>query len=119
MNKKVLIVEDERPVANVLQLKLKHDGIEADVANNGEAGLLKMKEGDYDLVVLDLIMPVMDGFSVLKQMKDDGISIPTIVASNLSQVDDKKRSEELGAIDYFVKSNTSLVELVERIKSHL
>lgn len=85
INKKILIIEDERLLAQVLKLKLKHIGVDADIAHNGEDGLSMLEQHSYDLVVLDLIMPIMDGFSVLKTMKEKGFDTPTIVASNLSK----------------------------------
>ena len=118
-NKKILIIEDERPMAKILQMKLQHEQVDSDIATNGEEGLEKMKDTPYDLVVLDLIMPQVNGFTVLETMKNEGIQIPTIVASNLSQPGDEERSKSLGAIDYFVKSNTTLADLVQRIKHFL
>ena len=117
--KKILIIEDERPMAKILQMKLKHEGYEAECVFNGQEGLEKIKETKYDLIVLDLIMPVVDGFQVLEAMNKEGIDAPVIVASNLSQPGDEDRSKKLGAVDYFIKSNTSLSDLVGRITHFL
>lgn len=119
MKKNILIIEDEHPMAKILQMKLQHEGINVDVAFNGGSGLSMMRDNSYDLIVLDLIMPVLDGFHVLETMQKEGINVPTIVASNLSQNGDEQRSRELGAVGYFIKSNTSLKDLVENIKNHL
>lgn len=117
--KKVLIVEDERPMAKILHMKLKKENIDSDIAHNGEEGLELLSENKYDLIVLDLIMPKMNGFAFLEEMKAQKVSTKVIVASNLSQAGDLEKSKELGAVDYFVKSNTSLVDLVSRIKKFL
>ena len=119
MSKKVLIVEDERPMAKALALKLGHEGIEADVEHDGAEGLARAKSGDYALIILDLIMPVMDGFTFLEELKKAKVGTPVIVASNLSQEGDAKRAKELGVVDYFIKSNTPLAEIVAHIQSVL
>ena len=117
--KKILIVEDELPIAKVLSMKLAHEGYEVDVAYEGQECLDKARSQPYDLIVLDLIMPVLDGFAVLESLKKEGIKSPVIIASNLSQPGDAQRCQDLGAVDFFIKSNTSLVELVERIADFL
>jgi len=114
--KKILVVEDEKPMAKALVLKLQHAGYEAQAAFNGEEALEVLKGGSFDLVLLDLIMPRMDGFSTLQQIKENGIKAKVIVTSNLGQEDDFAKAKELGAVDYFVKSDTSLSEIVDHIK---
>jgi len=117
--KKVLIVEDERPMSKALKIKLEHEGLTVDVADDGAEGLVRLREGGYDLVVLDLIMPNVDGFTVLETMRSEGLKTPVVVASNLSKEGDSDRVKSLGAIDYFIKSNTSLSEIVQNIIKHL
>lgn len=120
MNKKrILIVEDEKAMAKILHLKLQHEGIESDIVHNGKDGLEKMRTNTYDLVVLDLIMPIMDGFTVLETMQVENITTPVIVASNLSQEGDLERASSMGAKDYFIKSNTPLLDIVNRIKKFI
>ena len=113
---KILIAEDEQPMAQALQTKLTKEGFEAEIAVNGEDAIEKIKTGAYDLVLLDLIMPVKDGFTVLKEV---GTQADIIVTTNLSQEEDEKKVKELGAIDYLVKSNTPLNTIVERVRGHL
>lgn len=115
MKKRILIAEDEKPIARALELKLSGSGYEAVAAYNGEEAIEKMEEGEFDLVLLDLVMPKMDGFAVLGQMQANNKKIPVIVLSNLGQEEDIKRAKTLGAIDYFVKSNISLTEVVSYI----
>ncbi|HEY4499867.1 MAG TPA: response regulator, partial [Candidatus Paceibacterota bacterium] len=73
----------------------------------------------FDLILLDLVMPKLDGFAVLQWLKGKGIKTPVIVTSNLSQDVDAKRSKELGAVDYFIKSDIPIAEVVERVKKVL
>lgn len=117
--KKILIVEDEKPIAKAMELKLIHSGFEVQVAFDGEEALEALKKGGFDLIVLDLIMPKRDGFSTLQEIKKRGINIPVIISSNLSQEEDLKKSNELGAIDFFIKSDTPINVIVERISKYL
>lgn len=117
--KKVLIVEDERPMARALELKLTHGGYDAKAVFNGEEALAELDRQKYDLILLDLVMPVMDGFAFLAKMKERRISTPVIVATNLSQEEDLQRAKKLGTKEYFIKSNTPIAEVVRRVKSIL
>ncbi|MCX6723243.1 MAG: response regulator, partial [Candidatus Staskawiczbacteria bacterium] len=87
MNKKlkILIAEDERAIAGALNLKLNHEGFESKVALNGREAMDNLQNEKFDLLILDLMMPQLDGYGVLTEMKEKGIKIPVIVASNLSQ----------------------------------
>lgn len=114
--KRVLIVEDEKPLAHALELKLTHEGYQAHVEMTGAAGLKEALTGNYDLVLLDLIMPEIDGFAVLQGLKDKGMTTPVIVLSNLGQEEDRRRALELGAKNYFVKANTPILEIVKEVK---
>jgi DNA-binding response OmpR family regulator len=114
--KSILIVEDERPIARALELKLKNSGFAAEPVNNGEEALLILGVKKFDLIILDLVMPKMDGFTLLAEIRKRGMDTPVIVTSNLSQDEDKARAKKLGAIDYFIKSNTPLTAIVENIK---
>ncbi len=117
--KRVLIVEDERPLSHALEMKLKNQGYDTHVVMNGADALTEVKKGGYGLVLLDLIMPVMDGFAVLQELKTQKIKIPVIVLSNLGQDEDRAKTKDLGAIDYFVKSNTPIADIVTRVKAAL
>lgn len=117
--KKILIVEDEKPMANALQIKLQASGFYTKTAENGEEALKALKNENFDLVLLDLIMPRLDGFGTLEAMKEKGIKVPVIIASNLGQTNDIERAKNLGAIDYFIKSNISIAEIILKIKRAL
>lgn len=116
MAKKILIVEDERPISKALELKLSISGYDVKCAFDGIEAIELLKKNKYDLMLLDLMMPKKDGFTVLQEMKDNNIKVPVIVSSNLSQNEDFDKARELGAVDFFVKSNTPIVEVVNNIK---
>jgi len=114
---RILIVEDEKPLSHALAMKLKHEGFETDLATNGEEAIQKLKDQSYDMVLLDLIMPVIDGFGVLEDIRSRKLMTPVIILSNLGQDEDRAKAKELGAIDYFVKSNTPIADIVTRVKA--
>jgi len=116
--KRVLIVEDEKPLSHALELKLKHEGIETEIANNGEECLDLLSKKHFDVVLLDMMMPVMDGFQVLARIREMAGDKPTVFAlSNLSVHDDQTRVLAAGAKKYFIKSDTPLSMIVEEVKA--
>jgi len=117
--KKIIIVEDEKPMAKALAIKLKSAGYDADIAYSGEEFFQKIKESTYDLILLDIMLPKISGFDILERLNKEGVHIPVAVSSNLSQDEDVKRAKDLGAVDFIVKSNTSLVDFVEKVKAIL
>ncbi len=117
--KKILVVEDEESVASVLVEKLKNSGFEAEYVIDGKLALEKVKNNNFNLVLLDLFLPVMDGFEFLEKLKKSNIKIPVIVSSNLGTEEQIERVKNLGAKDYFVKAETSIEEIIERIKKFL
>ncbi len=116
---KILLVEDEAPMAAVLQNKLKLSGYEIKVASNGQDALDTLKNEQFDLILLDLVMPKMDGFQVLEELQKNGNKTPVIVDSNLGQPVDFTKAQTLGAVDYFVKVKVTPAEIVEKIKKYL
>lgn len=114
--KRILIVEDERPLAHALELKLNHEGYETEVAGDGKEGLTKALNGKFDLILLDLILPEMDGFAVMMELRAKKIKTPVVVLSNLGQDEDRKKAKELGVLDYLVKSNAPLAEIITLVK---
>lgn len=117
--KRLLIVEDERPLAHALELKMMHEGFETHVSATGEDGLKEALTGKYDLILLDLILPGIDGFTILKELKEKKSKTQVIVLSNLGQDEDRKKAEEFGAKQYLVKSNVPLADIVKVVKSIL
>ena len=113
---KILITEDEKPMAHALQLKLSHEGFVVDIASDGAEAIEILKKKEYDLLILDLITPKVDGFGVLEDMKKREDKTTVIVASNLGQEEDFARAKDLGAVEFFVKSDISISEIVTRVK---
>lgn len=114
--KRVLIVEDEKALSHALDLKLQHEGFETFVANSGEECLSALKEHTFDIMLLDLVMPTLDGFQVLEALQGKASSPAIFVISNLSQSEDEARVLKLGAKKYFIKSETSLEVIVNEVK---
>jgi DNA-binding response OmpR family regulator len=116
---KILIVEDDRFLRELIARKLKNEGFEVLEAVDGEEGFKRIKEEKPDLVLLDLILPGIDGFEVLARMKEDPtlISIPVIILSNLGQREEVEKGLKLGAIDYLIKAHFTPGEIIEKIKN--
>lgn len=119
INCKILIAEDEVPAAKVLGLKLQSSGYEVVLAHDGEEAFRLIQSTKFDLIILDLIMPKHDGFWVLEQLKKINSVTPVIVLSNLSQEEDLIKAKNLGAKDYFIKSDIPLAEVVKKVEAAL
>jgi len=114
--KKILIAEDEELIAKPLGLKLSLSGYETKHAVNGREALNMLSREKFDLILLDLLMPEVDGFSVLAELKKRGDKTPVIVATNLNQAEDVSRVFELGCTNYYVKADTNLDQIVDNVK---
>jgi len=119
--KKVLIVEDEASISQPLTDSLEHEGIMTLRAMNGEDGLAMALQARPDLILLDILMPKMDGLSMLKKLREDpeGKRVPVLVLTNLSEVTTVANSLEEGISDYLVKSEWSMDDVVTRVKERL
>ncbi|MHB9019407.1 MAG: response regulator [Minisyncoccota bacterium] len=121
----IIIAEDERLLSKVLKEEFEEAGFKIIQTFNGLETLkeLKAKSKNIDLVLLDLLMPVINGFQVLEEMQKDRVdnlrAIPVIVLSNLGQDEDIKKAMSLGAVDYFVKAQHPISEVVEKVKNFL
>jgi DNA-binding response OmpR family regulator len=117
----VLVVEDDRFLVKAYEAKLAAAGYQATVAHDGEEALAVLKKQTPGIVLLDLVMPKMNGFEVLEQMKANPAwaKIPVVILSNLGQESDQKKGMELGAVDYLVKTDFSLQQIIDIIKKHL
>ncbi|MFH1662157.1 MAG: response regulator [Candidatus Falkowbacteria bacterium] len=118
---KVLIVEDEATISELYKTKLEAGGFEVFVANNGADGLKIAKEKKPHIVILDVILPQLDGFSVLEEIKKDSSTkkIPVIMLTNLGTDEDKEKGKKMGAQDYLVKSNLTPAQVEEVIKKNI
>ena len=121
MAKKILIIEDDKFLRELIVKKLVKEGYEISEAVDGEEGVKKVKEEKPDLVLLDLILPGIDGFEVLSRTKEDPAlsQIPVIILSNLGQKEDVERGLGLGAIDYLIKAHFTPGEIIEKIRAIL
>ncbi|MFA5933470.1 MAG: response regulator [Microgenomates group bacterium] len=119
--KKILVVDDERSVVEVLTKKLISEGYEVGVAYDGQEALDKIAKEKFDLVLLDIIMPVLDGMSVLKRLKEseETKNIPVIVLTNLQDDDKILQVVIAGQSDYLIKANYSLEDLVEAVRKKI
>ena len=114
---KILIIEDESAIAELEKDYLELSGFEVEVANDGEVGLKKGMEEDYDLIILDLMLPSVDGFEICRQIRVEK-NTPIIMVSAKKEDIDKIRGLGLGADDYMTKP-FSPSELVARVKAHM
>lgn len=114
---KVLIVEDDKFLASAYQLKFKKVGFDVHIASNGQEAINSVKTFVPDIIILDLIMPVKDGFTVLQELKADPAfkDIPIVVASNLGQQEDIDKALKMGATTFLIKTEYSLEKIVEMI----
>lgn len=112
---KILIVEDEKPLARALELKLTHVGFDVVVAYNGKEALEIMKTTGFNLIILDLIMPHINGFDFLEILTQLANKPKIVVTSNLSQKEDVEKVKSMGASEYFIKSDTSLGTIVDHV----
>lgn len=117
MSKKILVAEDDKFLAQAYRVKLTKAGFQIEIAINGEETLKILKTFQPDLILLDLVMPIMDGFTVLEELIRLKNKTPVIVASNLGQEEDIKKAKALNVRDYIIKSNLSLDDLVKKINS--
>ena len=117
--KTILITDDDEFLTSMYELSLKKDGVRVVVAHDGEQALAQMEKEKPDLMLLDLLMPKMDGFSVLQHMKEKNIHVPVVILSNLKGEMDQKRCKELGAKDYYCKSDMDLDALTAKVKALL
>lgn len=117
----VLVVEDDTFLANIYKMKFEMEGFKVSVSENGEVGLKDVKTKKPDIVLLDILLPKMDGFMVLEKLKADKevANIPVILLTNLGQKDDVEKGKKLGAVDYLIKAHFKPSETVNKVKKVL
>lgn len=114
--KQILIVEDDSFLQGLIANKLEKNDFETITSSTGEEAMTEIATKKFDLLLLDLMLPDISGFEIMKNMKDMTKKIPIIVFSNLSGDKDIKKAMDLGAKEYLIKSNFTLDELVEKVK---
>lgn len=117
----VLLVEDDVFLAGIYQKKFEMEGYKISVAENGEKGLADAKKKKPDIILLDILLPKMDGFTVLQNLRADAVTkeIPVILLTNLGQKDDVEKGLEAGASDYLIKAHFKPSEIVDKVKKVL
>jgi DNA-binding response OmpR family regulator len=118
---KILFVEDDPLIVKIYTTRLQADGYQVFSADNGEAGLKIAEEQLPNLVVLDIMMPRMDGFGVLAKLRANESlkSVPVLVYSNLAQEEEIARAKQMGATEFIIKANLSPTEMVAKIKQYV
>jgi len=122
MNKKILIVEDDTYLRDLYEEVLKEDGFSVKIAVDGEEGLVTALEGGHDLILLDIMMPKLDGLGFLKSLKEKNAlskNGPIILLTNLAHDPVIKEGLDLGAKDFIVKSEITPDDLVKKVKDYL
>lgn len=117
--KKVLIIEDDSFLQGLAANKLTKSDFDVMTSKNGEDAMTKLAENKFDCVLLDLMLPDISGFEILKNLKTNHSKTPVIVFSNLSDDKDIKKAMDMGATEYLIKSNFTLEELVEKVKKEV
>ncbi len=117
----ILIFEDEKFLAEMYELRLKQENMKIFIALDGQAGLDLLEQEKIDLILLDLVMPGMDGLQVLEKIKNNQKTkdIPVVIFSNLGEDEKKQEALDKGAIDYLVKADVTPCEVVKRIDKYL
>lgn len=113
---KILIIEDDNFLLEMVVKAGKQGGFDIDIAVNGEEGFTKAKNGDYDLILLDLILPKMHGLELLKKLRSEKITTPIIVLSNLYDKETIDTANSLGIKDYIIKAQSTPSEIIEKVK---
>ncbi|MDD3887169.1 MAG: response regulator [Patescibacteria group bacterium] len=118
MLKKILIVEDEAALLYALKAELSHNEFEVIEAIDGEKGLQALEDHRPDVVILDLLLPGIDGFEVLRRIKSkpETKNIPVIILTNLGDKESVEKGKSLGADDYLIKTDYSLEEVMKKLK---
>lgn len=113
-------MEDDPFLRSVYEVKLANEGFEVKIAGNGREGVDAYDSFKPDIILLDLIMPEMDGFAVLEELKKKRkIKTPIVVLSNLGQDEDVAKAKELGAVDFLIKASTQINAVVDKVKTIL
>ena len=115
----ILIIEDERPLVDLLKEKLKKEGYEISVAYDGEEGYGKITKEKPDLILLDIVMPKKDGYEVLESMNNDKVDIPVVIISNSGQPVEIEKTKKLGAVGHLIKTEFSPEDVLNKVKEIL
>jgi DNA-binding response OmpR family regulator len=118
---KILFIEDDPLINKIYSTRLKTDGYEVFTAENGEEGLKMAEDNNPDIIILDIMMPRVDGFAVLEKLRnDERFKLkPIIMYSNLNNEDEIKRAKQMGVTEFVIKANLSPTQMVTKIKQYI
>ncbi len=116
---KILLIEDEEALVEVLSIKLDREGYEVKIGFDGEEGYNMIKDFNPDIILLDIVMPKMDGYDVLEKMREEGIKIPVIIISNSGQPVEIEKTKQLGAVDHLIKTQFNPADVVTMIQRYM
>lgn len=114
--KKIIVIEDEKPLLMAIKSKLEIEGYEVSVSEDGMRGEEMVMTGDFDLILLDIILPSKNGFEIMEDLKTAGNKIPILIISNSGQPVEVERATALGAKDFLIKADFTPAEVVEKVK---
>lgn len=119
--KKILIIEDDQTILSMYDSKFQGEGFEVFKAEDGNEGFKIAQKEQPDIIMLDIILPQIDGFTVLSELKKDKKTkdIPVVMLTNLGTIEDQKKGKTMGAEDYLVKASLTPAEISEKIKKIL
>lgn len=119
--KRILIIEDDPSISSALEMKITGSGYQAIIANDGEEGLDKALTERPDLILLDIILPKLDGMSVLEKLRADewGKNVPVVVLSNLGTGNELQKSKDHGVKEFLIKTEWTLDDVIRKIKENL
>jgi len=119
--KNILLIEDDPFLVNIYTTKLNECGFSAEVAIDGRAGLRKIKEKKFDLILLDIVLPRIDGWQVLKELERTGKlkNLKVFILSNLGQKEEVEKGLKMGVVRYFIKAHYTPAEVVDEIRKIL
>jgi DNA-binding response OmpR family regulator len=117
----ILLVEDDTFLADIYKKKFEMEGFKISISDNGEKALVDIKKKKPDIVLLDVLLPKLDGFAVLEKLKKDAEvkDVPVILLTNLGQKDEVEKGLEMGAVDYLIKAHFKPSEIVDKVKKVL
>ncbi len=115
-NLKIMLIDDDRFLLDMYSLKFKKSGLDVDVSSNSQIALDKLKAGaNYDIILLDIIMPGIDGLELLKDIRDEKLAQDSTVIMLTNQADDFEKAKNLGVDGYIIKATTIPSEVVEQV----
>ncbi len=121
MNKKILLVEDDPLIVKIYKTRLEEEGFEVEVVSQGERVVGELKKNEFDLVLLDIVLPELTGFEILKRIKGEGLleNLKVLVLSNLGEKRSVEKAAKLGAVSYLIKAHYTPTEVIEEVKKTL